>query len=253
MNTSPDRQTFRALVADVAARAKARLPEAVNGRVESASKLVLLGDVMPQEDGSILVGSSSDPMKSYLLAGDACECQDWQHGKAPGGWCQHRIAAGIHKRVGELLAVQTPAPVTLPEAMEVWADNDFLELEPEVVTKSDNVPVNLQGPQGLGEAPASVTVRVTISGSECQITLRDSDEGRLLERLEAVLQRFPVEAQAPPQGSNQLSAQQHNALAQGQKITGVCPIHSVPMKENHKDGRTWWSHRTADGQWCKGR
>jgi hypothetical protein len=92
MNTStltPDRQTFRALVADVAARAKARLPEAVNGRIESAVKLVLAYDVTPQADGTILVGSSSDPIKTYRLVGPTCECQDFVHGKAPDGWCQH--------------------------------------------------------------------------------------------------------------------------------------------------------------------
>jgi hypothetical protein len=31
-----------------------------------------------------------------------------------------------------------------------------------------------------------------------------------------------------------------------------CLLHNVQMKENHKDGRSWWSHRTAEG-WCKGR
>jgi len=35
--------------------------------------------------------------------------------------------------------------------------------------------------------------------------------------------------------------------------TPQCPIHGVPMKLNHgKDGRTWYSHKTAQG-WCKGR
>ena len=33
--------------------------------------------------------------------------------------------------------------------------------------------------------------------------------------------------------------------------TPQCPIHGVPMRQNHKDGRSWWSHKTADG-WCKG-
>ena len=32
----------------------------------------------------------------------------------------------------------------------------------------------------------------------------------------------------------------------------VCPVHGVPMKQNHgKDGRTWYSHKT-DAGWCKG-
>jgi hypothetical protein len=26
----------------------------------------------------------------------------------------------------------------------------------------------------------------------------------------------------------------------------------VQMQHNHKDGRSWWSHKTAEG-WCKGK
>ena len=81
--------TFRETVALVAEKAKATLPQAVNGRIESAVKLVLAHDVTPQADGSILVGSSSDPMKQYRLEGTTCTCQDFVHGKAPEGWCQH--------------------------------------------------------------------------------------------------------------------------------------------------------------------
>lgn len=44
----------------------------------------------------------------------------------------------------------------------------------------------------LPEAPASVNVRVQIQGREVQITLRDVDEERLLDRLAKVLERFPV-------------------------------------------------------------
>ena len=55
---TPAVSTFRATVPEVAARAKERLPEAVNGRIESAVKLVLAQDVRAQADGSILVGSS---------------------------------------------------------------------------------------------------------------------------------------------------------------------------------------------------
>jgi hypothetical protein len=34
---------------------------------------------------------------------------------------------------------------------------------------------------------------------------------------------------------------------------GWCSIHQVPMKDTTKNGHTWRSHRTADGQWCKGK
>lgn len=89
-------------------------------------------------------------------------------------------------------------------------------------------------PVPLPEAPASVNVHLTVGGRQVQLTLRDTDEGRLLARLDAVLQRFPVDATPAD-------------------TTPQCPKHGVPLKLNHgKDGRTWYSHKTADG-WCKGR
>ena len=178
MSPSTDRQTFRETVAQVADKARAKLPPAVNGRIESAVKLVLMHDVMPQADGSILVGSSRDPLQSYLLVGTACECQDFTYGKAPGGWCQHRIAVGIHKRVGELLP-QKPEP-TPPDILEPWPDND---VETEDVPET-TPPAPQTAP--LPEAGASVNVRVQIAGREVQWTLRDHDEARLATRLESL-------------------------------------------------------------------
>jgi len=156
MSPAPDRTAYRALVADVAARAKTILPQETNGRIESAIKLVLLGEVQPQQDGSIQVGSCTDPTKVYHLVGLACDCADYP--RAPELWCKHRIAAGIQKRVGELLAAtHTPALASEP----------------------------------LYEAPASVNCHIMIEGRQVQITLRDTDETRLLERLAAVLRQYP--------------------------------------------------------------
>ena len=241
--TLTPRQTFRQTVADVAARAKERLPAEVNGRVESAVKLVLAHDVTPQADGSIEVGSSSDPLKTYRLVGASCTCQDFAHGKAPGGWCQHRIAAGIAKRVQQLLPV-------VPEMVEPWPDND-----PEDAPQSTPVETDAL-PQPLPEAPASCNVYVMIGGHKVQVTLRDTDEHRMLERLAAVLAPYPVPTpvspQAPTQG--QLSPQQPNAAAMHRPVTGFCIVHNVEMRWNEgKGGRKgWYSHRTDDG-WCKGR
>src|SRR5262245_31127146 len=50
------RATFRATLADVAAQARAILPEAVNGRIDSAVKLVLAGEVLFHADGTAAVG-----------------------------------------------------------------------------------------------------------------------------------------------------------------------------------------------------
>jgi hypothetical protein len=77
MATSTARTQYRELVAQVAERAKAILPQAINGRLEGAVALVLQGDVEPQADGSIQVGSCTDPAKVYRLVGTTCECKDF--------------------------------------------------------------------------------------------------------------------------------------------------------------------------------
>jgi hypothetical protein len=209
MVTSTDRQHYRELVAKVAERARAILPAAGNGRVESAVKLVLQGDVTFLDDGTVQVGSS-DPTRYYRLTGQACTCTEFEQGKAPEGWCKHRIAAGIHKRVAEMLAESMRAADTAAETMS---------------------------PAPLPEAPASVNVRLTIGGREVQVTLRDSDETRLLKRLEALQARYPM-PQAPVQASS--------------TAAGWCSIHAAQMTLNEKAGRTWYSHKTPQG-WCKGR
>jgi len=204
---TPDREAFRQAVADVAAKAKEKLPQAVNGRIEKAIALVLAGDVLPAEDGTISVASFSDPLRVYRLEGHACTCQDFLHGKAPEGWCCHRIAAGIDKRVREMLAA-LPAPAS--EA-------------------SSQVPA-------LPEAPASANMHVMIAGRQVQVTLRDTDEMRLMVRVEALLERYP-QPEAPAQ----------------QQAQGWCQIHNCAMQLNQKNGRSWHSHRLPDGEWCKGK
>ena len=79
---------------------------------------------------------------------------------------------------------------------------------------------------------------LALVGHQVHLTFRDSDEERLLARLDVVRQRFPLvvqptDTQAPP--------------------AGWCARQGVQRKRNHgKDGRQWDSHTTADG-WYKGR
>jgi hypothetical protein len=224
MSPSTDRQTFRETVAAVAEAAKAKLPQAVNGRVESAAKLVLWQDVEPQADGTILVGSASDPGKTYHLVGTTCECQDFIRGQAPEGWCQHRIAAGIARRVQQLLAA-LPTPV-VPDVVEPFPDNDPEGSE--------------TAPAPLPEAPASANVHVTIAGRDVLVTLRDTDETRLLARLTAVLERYPLPTPVQS-GPHQLGQDK-----------SFCALHNMPMKEHTNAKGRWFSHY-IDGKHCKGR
>jgi hypothetical protein len=208
-----DRQQFRALVAEVAARAKEKLPQAVNGRLEGAIKLVLAHDVTRQVDGTIEVGSCTDPLKTYRLVGTTCECKDFIDGKAPEGWCRHRIAAGIAKRVRELLP-PAPEPTGLPV-----------------------IPP-------LPEARSSANVRLQVGGHDVQITLRDHDEAALLVRLEALIQRY---GQAPAHTAPApVAGAPTGALPQ-------CPYgHGFLCKSTKHEG-FFCPHKYDDGHYCKGK
>ena len=157
MAPAADRQQYRALVAEIAEKAKAKLPQETNGRIEKVVALVLAGDVAVQTDGSIQVGSCVDPLSTHLLIGTSCSCDDFQYHRAPSGWCKHRIAAGIAKRAAELMP---PAPEPIPAPT----------------------------PQHH-EAPASINLKLLLHGHEVMVTLRDRDEGVLLSRLQALLKR----------------------------------------------------------------
>jgi len=225
----PAREAFRQAVAQVAAKAHAKLPQCT-GRIDSAVKLVLAGDVKLMPGGGARVASRSDAQVTYHTVNGHCDCKDFP--RAPEGLCAHRLAYGIMRRASELVP-QTPpverepsaAPVRLPAAPAA----------------------------ALPEAPASANCHITIAGRQVQLTLRDTDEDRLLQRLQAVLARYPLpQPVAPPQSP--LTPQQHNAAAMHRPVTGFCPVHNVHMHLNHgKDGRSWYSHRLPEGGFCKGR
>jgi hypothetical protein len=86
----------------------------------------------------------------------------------------------------------------------------------------------------LPEAPVSITLKATLHGHEVMVTLRGTDFASVKAQVE--------------DASQWLQAQS----GQVADSTPQCPKHGVPLKLNHKDGRSWWSHRTADG-WCKGK
>src|SRR2546426_4248863 len=89
------RRAWRAAVAEIAERAKQTLPEC-NGRVDSAVKIVLAGDVELLADGKAKVASQSNGSTAYHIVNGECTCKDFP--KAPQGFCKHRLAYGIHKR-----------------------------------------------------------------------------------------------------------------------------------------------------------
>jgi hypothetical protein len=107
-------------------------------------------------------------------------------------------------------------------------------------------------PEPCPEALFSLTLRGAIDGNETLLTVRGMTPAEFQQNLASVRGLLDPKPQ-PQTPASAASPQQHNAAAQHRPITGVCPIHQVAMKENVKDGRSWWSHRTVEGQWCKGR
>src|SRR5215468_4091040 len=89
------RQAWREAVAEVAEKAKTTLPEC-NGRVDSAVKIVLAGDVELLAEGKAKVASQSNGSTAYFVVNGECPCKDFP--KSPQGFCKHRLAYGIHKR-----------------------------------------------------------------------------------------------------------------------------------------------------------
>src|SRR5262249_10824898 len=144
-------------------------------------------------DGKAKVASQSNGSTSYFIVNGTCDCKDFP--KSPSGWCKHRLAYGLYKRASALVKsrVAHSEPTETLQAV-------------------------------LPEAPASVNVRLTLGRREVQITLRDTNEQHLLERLEKLLERFPVQ-----------ETQQE----------GWCRKHNLKMKEHQKNGQRWYAHKVG--------
>src|SRR5262245_7063530 len=71
------RQAWRAAVVDIADKARTKLPEC-SGRVDSAVKLVLAGDVELLPDGTARVASQSNGTTAYHVVNGHCDCRDYE-------------------------------------------------------------------------------------------------------------------------------------------------------------------------------
>ena len=92
----------------------------------------------------------------------------------------------------------------------------------------------------LPEAPVSITLKATLHGHEVMVTLHGVDFASVKAQVEQASEWLMV--QAPTSSPTQSPAHP----------TGWCSKHGVQMKLNHKEGRSWWSHKTTEG-WCKGK
>ena len=90
-----------------------------------------------------------------------------------------------------------------------------------------------------------------------QITLRDHDEYRLLERLQAILRCYPVdevhEPAAEPEPLPAAPPEPPQAAPEPETPADWCAIHGVTMALRSNAQGSWYSHRLTDGSYCKGR
>jgi hypothetical protein len=178
---NPARIAWRAAVAEIADKAKARLPEC-SGRVDAAVKIVLAGDVALQADGTARVASQSNSATMYHVANGHCDCRDFE--RAPGQLCKHRLAVGLARRAQELVRAK------LDEA-----SNDQTAAAP------DPAPAELsaQAPAPtapLPEAPVSITLKATLHGHEVLVTLRGVDFASVKAQIEQASEWLSAQAPA---------------------------------------------------------
>ncbi len=94
------------------------------------------------------------------------------------------------------------------------------------------------------EAPASWNTKyLDPSGFECQLTLRAANGAELLKRAGVALGELIKQGCSPV----------HNGKPQEQPDMAVCELHNAEMKKHEKDGQVWYSHKLADGNYCKGK
>src|SRR5919205_1276629 len=171
------RQAWRQAVAEIADKAKAKLPECT-GRVDSAVKIVLAGDVELLADGTAKVASQSNGTTTYHVVNGECSCKDFA--KAPHNFCKHRLSAAIARRAQEL------TKATLDTA-------SLASQPPPAQPEAPALP--------LPEAPVSITPKATLHGQEVLVTLRGVDFTSVKAQVEQASEWLKV--QAPAQSPTQ--------------------------------------------------
>src|SRR5262249_2657946 len=117
----------------------------------------------------------------YVVCNGTCECRDFA--RVEGGWCKHRISAGIHKRA-MTLAKQKLAQ--LDSASTGQAEALSQPAQPPAPTAP------------LPEAPVSITLKATLHGHEVLVTLRGVDFASVKAQVEQASVWLTAQAPAQP-------------------------------------------------------
>src|SRR5262249_47670905 len=155
---NPARQAWREAVAEIADKARTKLPEC-SGRVDSAVKIVLAGDVELQADGTAKVASQSNGSTAYHIVNGECSCKDFA--KAPHQFCKHRLSAAIVRRAHELVK----------QRLEQHDSASNGTSQPPAKQPQAQPQGEATAALPLPEAPVSITLKATLHGHEVMVTL----------------------------------------------------------------------------------
>jgi hypothetical protein len=205
--------------------------------LQEAMDLVLSGAVEAHGDGTYTVKSGAH---TYEIL-DECACQDSQHRTR---YCKHYLASMLWKGAqSQLVPVATngngrnlsPARESKPqpEPTQFGGDSESLPKPPQL----DGDPESLSKPTHCDSFPESTCcVKDVIGGREISWTLRgdDTDVSSCVQRVIQFLDSLKESAPEPQPTSEHW-----------------CSEHKTPFKHNSNAKGTWYSHRLADGSWCK--
>ena len=196
---TPTRLAWREAVAEIAAKAHDKLPEC-NGRVDSAVKIVLAGDVEFLADGTARVASQSHGQTVYHVVNGHCDCKDFA--KAPHNFCKHRLSAAIARRAQELVTAKRDTPVNGQ------------------ATAQDQPARPPATP--LPEAPVSITLKGLVHGHEVLVTLRGVDFSSVKAQVEDASQWLQAQGSHAVETTPQCP--KHGAMKPSTKGKGwYCP------------------------------
>jgi hypothetical protein len=235
-----DRLLWTDAVQRVSALAHAKLPEALHGRLERATALVLSGAVWMEEDGYTCHVRASNGHGWYAVNGH-CRCTD--HRTAPDGLCKHRLAHGLYRRASELVRAGLPAPTAALAAPVARR----LTPEPSPTSEATTSPreaSNAISTPALPEAAFSITLKGTMAGREVLLTARGqtweefaANVARLQGLLDGVSHPDTTPATPPAAASE----------------APTCSTHGVRMAQSKKRAGSWYCpvKDQVTGQYCR--
>jgi hypothetical protein len=238
-------------------------------RLRKALALAQDGQVVLEDDGVATVTSGADHYTVHTNG--TCDCPDYAKRSAP---CKHVLAVLIHVKAQALLAPRASDAAPPPAAATPPSSAPAQHTRPATPRSSAAWDVH--------EAPVSSCFKIRVGALEWTHTMRARDDAELQTRLQAFLPTFrdvaaalealhaereaAKAAPAPPAASNGLppaNGQAHSTPPPAPPSNGtaaaphggtpVCPLHHIAMELRQNARGSWWSHRLADGSYCKGK